>query len=285
MLAFRNTSGRPQKGEILFNGQKATAKLMKTYAAYVMQDDLFFAYLTVREILYFHAVLRSPVKGADALNQAVTDMITQLGLTKCASTAVGSHGKRGISGGERKRLAIGCELLSNPRLMFLDEPTSGLDSSTACSIIQVLKNQVHRTSVLCTIHQPSAKIIEMFDDLMLLSGGCIVYFGTIAGGVDFYASQNFPCPPLFNPADHFLDVISADPTDPKAMEVARNNAKKLIEGYTPPIQPQPSVTELGSTHPRSNKLVQFMYLLQRADFSTEIARLFSRNLYKMYFWR
>ena len=236
-----------------------------------MQDDLFFAFLTVKEILYFHAVLRSPAKGTAALNQAVEDMITKLGLTKCARTAVGSHGKRGISGGERKRLAIGCELLSNPRLMFLDEPTSGLDSSTACSIIQVLKQQVHRTTVLCTIHQPSTKIIELFDDLMMLSGGCIVYFGTVAGGVDYYASKNFPCPPLFNPADHFLDVISADPTDPAAMEVARGNAKKLIDGYTPPEPPTPTVTKLGTTHPRPNKLVQFMYLLQRA------ARLHYRN--------
>jgi len=173
-----------------------------------MQDDLFFTFLTVREILEFVSLLRLPRMSLHERTLRVEEIIDEMGLRKCVETAVGSHGKKGISGGERKRLSVGCELLANPRLLFLDEPTSGLDSSTACSIIKVLKQQTTRCTILCTIHQPSTRIFELFDLLLVLAAGSIVYFGSAKGGVDYYAANNFPCPPLSNPADHFRCYLS-----------------------------------------------------------------------------
>ena len=242
--------------------------MMKKYAAYVMQDDLFFSFLTVTEILAFVSALRLPHASPEIRKLRVEEIIDEMGLRKCKDTAVGSHGKKGISGGERKRLSVGCELLSDPRLLFLDEPTSGLDSSTAYSIIHILKTKNTRTTILCTIHQPSAKIFELFDLLMVLSAGNIVFFGSCQTGLDYYAKQGFACPPLYNPADHFLDVISADPTNHEAMQKASSNAKKLVDSYHTIAIPVPDVNEDEADdlpvvkHP--GKITQFRECLQRS---------------------
>lgn len=230
-LALRNKSGNIT-GDITLNGHKMCKNIVKRYTGYVMQDDLFFENLTVRENLTFAAKLRLPViMTSEEKERRVEEVITILGLRKCAETIVGGHEKRGISGGERKRLSVGVEMLCNPSLLFLDEPTSGLDSSTAWSIINVLKENTKNCTAICTIHQPSTKIFELFDYLMILAGGNIVYFGSAKDAVDYYNANNFPCPPLSNPADHFLDVISSDPSNPDQIVKAQKNAEDLIKYY------------------------------------------------------
>jgi ATP-binding cassette subfamily G (WHITE) protein 2 len=262
----------------LLNGRPLEKNLVKEYTAYVMQDDLFFGNLTVREVLTFAAALRLPKSTSESERiQKVDETITKLGLKKCADIRVGSHGKKGISGGERKRLSVGVELLSDPRLLFLDEPTSGLDSSTACSIINVLKNSTDKCTIICTIHQPSTKIFELFDVLMILAAGNVVYYGPAQEAVDYYAMQNFPCPPLSNPADHFLDVISADPSDPEQIQQAVENAKKLIEAYSTKNGTDVEFTEPKTDDPphtpaKPGRFVQFAHLYRRA----------ARNYYRNY---
>ena len=139
-----------------------------------VQDDVVVAQLTVRQSLLFAAALRMGRSAtADQQRARVDEVIEQLRLTKCADTIVGQAGARGISGGERKRLCIGTELLTKPRLLFLDEPTSGLDSSTAEIVVQVLKAlaQKDRVTVVCSIHQPGSQIYHVFDKLCFLDGG------------------------------------------------------------------------------------------------------------------
>lgn len=108
-----------------------------------------------------------------------------------------------LSGGERKRLSIALELVTNPSIMFLDEPTSGLDEVTAASCIRLLRRLAHEDrTIICTIHQPSAAMFEQFDDMYLLAQGHCVYQGSPKTLIPFLTSENFTCPKYNNPADY-----------------------------------------------------------------------------------
>lgn len=101
-----------------------------------------------------------------------------MGLQECADNLIGNWHLRGISGGEKKRLSIALEIITQPCLLFLDEPTSGLDSASAFFVVQTLKNVARRgRTVISSIHQPSSEVFALFDDLLLLSNGETIYFG------------------------------------------------------------------------------------------------------------
>ncbi|PFX21357.1 ABC transporter G family member 22 [Stylophora pistillata] len=151
----------PESGEILLNGTQLNKKLKKVIC-YVLQEDIFFANLTLRETLTFSAMLRLP----DALSKAeklqkVDQIVDNLDIRKCLDTR------------EKKRANIGSELITNPSLIYLDEPTSGLDSSNALNLVKTLKSFAAREkkTVVTTIHQPSSQIFYMFDKVLLLCGG------------------------------------------------------------------------------------------------------------------
>lgn len=107
-----------------------------------------------------------------------------------------------MSGGEKKRLSIGTELITNPPLMFFDEPTSGLDSSSSLQVISHLKDlaKTGRT-IICVIHQPSSKLLEFFDDVFVLSEGRCIYRGSVLDIVDTFQKLGFHCPNYYNRAD------------------------------------------------------------------------------------
>lgn len=141
-----------------------------------MQDDVIFPYFTVREAMTFAARLRLKISEEEQ-NKKVEGLIKDLDLGKCADTIVGSVLKKTISGGERKRTAIGVELITDPSVILLDEPTSGLDSfmaKTICKLLQKLAHQNGKT-IISTIHQPSSQAFAYFDRLLLMADGNIVY--------------------------------------------------------------------------------------------------------------
>jgi ATP-binding cassette subfamily G (WHITE) protein 1 len=118
---------------------------------------------------------------------------------------------KGISGGERKRTSIGVELITDPSLIFLDEPTTGLDSFTATSVMETLKDLAKSgRTIVQTIHQPNSDIYEMFDRLMLLAKGKVIYFNEAKYAVDYFGQNNYKCPELSNPADYFMSIMSIE---------------------------------------------------------------------------
>ncbi|CAN1277774.1 ABC transporter G family member 22 [Linum perenne] len=144
-------------GSISYNDQPYS-KFLKSRIGFVSQDDVLFAHLTVRETLTYAALLRLPSSlTREAKEKRAIDVIQELGLERCQDTIIGGSFVRGVSGGERKRVCIGTEIIINPSLLFLDEPTSGLDSTTALRIVQLLQEIAEAgKTVVTTIHQPSS---------------------------------------------------------------------------------------------------------------------------------
>lgn len=175
-----------------------------------MQDDVFFTKLTVRETLQFTADIRLP----DTLSRGeksafIDDLLDKFGLTKCQHTRIGDAFTKGISGGERKRLNIANELVHRPSLFLADECTSGLDSSSAMTILKVLKElKDEGRTVVISIHQPSSKMFLMFTKILLLSEGRVAYFGSPHSVVNYFESMDFPFPGVtYNPADYILELV------------------------------------------------------------------------------
>ena len=169
--------GMTMSGDIMFNDQyQLNADTFANYASYVMQDDVLFAYFTVREAITFAAKLKLTISD-DEINRKVDSLIKDLGLEACKNTQCGSVLKKTISGGERKRTAIGVELITDPKVVLLDEPTSGLDSFTTVRICRTLSKLAweRNKTIVATIHQPSSKAFSYCDRLILLSDGYVVY--------------------------------------------------------------------------------------------------------------
>jgi ABC-type multidrug transport system ATPase subunit len=161
-------------GSILINGASPTRRQFKRLTGFVDQDDSLMGTLTVRETLTYAALMRLPRKmPLKAKQRRVEDVIQELGISKIADSQIGIPGQRGISGGEKRRVSIGKELVTSPSLLFLDEPTSGLDAYNAGVVMDCLKRLAHegKRTIIVTIHQPRSNIFKMFDSLMLLSGG------------------------------------------------------------------------------------------------------------------
>ena len=120
----------------------------------------------------------------------VNEVLRELNLTKCENTRIGNPEKniKGISGGERRRLAFATEIITNPGLLFCDEPTSGLDSYMALSVVESMKTLANEgKTIVCTIHQPSSEIFDKFDALCLLAEGRLAYFGNLKEALEYFS--------------------------------------------------------------------------------------------------
>ena len=211
VLSGRVPAGGILSGEVTVNGQ-ARSEDFNERVAYVMQEELLFAFLTVHETFMLHARLRLPPSTPDKEKaESVDRLIAELGLKNVRDSPVGSPGgfRRGLSGGERKRCNIGVEMVRDPAAIFLDEPTSGLDSFQAQNVMSALRDLAgNGRSVVCTIHQPRSSIFAMFDQLMLLTDGRLAFIGDASAAVGYFETLMFKCPTLTNPADFFMDVMS-----------------------------------------------------------------------------
>ncbi|XP_024517961.1 ABC transporter G family member 11 [Selaginella moellendorffii] len=177
-LAGRLAKNARREGSIFVNGNLQTNMRHGT-AAYVKQEDVLLGTLTVLETITYSAQLRLPHSLPRSQKmEMVESVITEMGLGDCKHTVVGGWFSRGLSGGEKRRVSIALEILTQPSLLFMDEPTSGLDSASAFYVIKTIKNlATSKRTVIMSIHQPSSEVFEQFDNLCLLSQGALVYFG------------------------------------------------------------------------------------------------------------
>ncbi|KAK7252301.1 hypothetical protein RIF29_36147 [Crotalaria pallida] len=212
-LAGRLSSNMKHTGKILINGHKQS--LAYGTSGYVTQEDAMLSTLTAGETLYYSAQLQFPDSMSIAEKKERADItLREMGLQDAINTRVGGWISKGLSGGQKRRLSICIEILTRPKLLFLDEPTSGLDSAASYYVMSRiaslnLRDGIQRT-IVASIHQPSSEVFELFHDLCLLSSGETVYFGPASDANQFFASNGFPCPTLYNPSDHYLRIINKD---------------------------------------------------------------------------
>ncbi|KAG5179837.1 P-loop containing nucleoside triphosphate hydrolase protein [Tribonema minus] len=195
-------------GEYLMNDQPVSSTF-KRVSGYVMQDDALYPLLTVRETLQYAALLRIPGLGRAQKKEVVEETIKALKLSACANTIVGDDRHRGVSGGEKRRVSIGVDIVHQPKIIFLDEPTSGLDSTTALQIVETLRAICQRDrTIAVTIHQPSSRVFEVFDKVMFMSKGHLVYNGPPTGlGDHLQVISKDPLPKFANLSELFLEVV------------------------------------------------------------------------------
>ncbi|KAL3813062.1 hypothetical protein ACJIZ3_014330 [Penstemon smallii] len=170
----------PQSASLYVNQKPLDKPRFKKLSGYVTQKDTLFPLLTVEETLMFSAKFRLRVPQPE-LGSRVKSVTTELGLSHVANSLVGDERVRGISGGERRRVSIGVEVIHDPKILILDEPTSGLDSTSALLIVDMLKNMAEnrgRTIVL-SIHQPGFRIVKLFHSILLLSNGSVLHHGSM----------------------------------------------------------------------------------------------------------
>ncbi|KAJ4978239.1 hypothetical protein NE237_009019 [Protea cynaroides] len=212
------------KGSITLNGEPLESRLLKVISAYVMQDDLLFPMLTVEETLMFSAEFRLPRSLSKSKKKArVQALIDQLGLKNAANTVIGDEGHRGVSGGERRRVSIGIDIIHDPIILFLDEPTSGLDSTSAFMVVKVLQRIAQSGSiVMMSIHQPSYRIIGLLDSMIFLSRGQTVFSGPPSSLPQYFSEFGHPIPENENRTEFALDLI-------RELEGSSGGTKALVE--------------------------------------------------------
>jgi len=198
-------------GEIRINGHVSSIAEIKQLRGFVPQDDIVHEHLTVREQLYYSARLRNAENTSkQMINSIVEDVLNVMQLLDVQHSIVGNVERRGISGGQRKRVNIGLELAARPSILMLDEPTSGLDATTALDIIRSVKRLTAvGMTVVMVVHQPRYSLFTLFDEVLLLGlGGETVYLGASEGALPYFRNLGFKMPEHENPADWFMDVIS-----------------------------------------------------------------------------
>ncbi|KAL0449842.1 UNVERIFIED_CONTAM: ABC transporter G family member 5 [Sesamum latifolium] len=170
----------PQSASIYVNQKPLDKARFKKLSGYVTQKDTLFPLLTVEETLRFSAKLRLSLQEPE-LSSRVKSLMQELGLSHVAGARVGDDRVRGISGGERRRVSIGVEVIHEPKVLILDEPTSGLDSTSALQIIDMLNSmaETRGRTIILSIHQPGFRIVKLFNSILLLANGSVLHHGSV----------------------------------------------------------------------------------------------------------
>ena len=217
-------------GRTLFNGSADTSRIQ---SGFVIQQDILLPTLTVRETLMYAAQLRLPSSiSREEKGRLVEEVIMELSLKEAANTRIGNHEHRGCSGGEKRRVSIGVQLLSNPSLLWLDEPTTGLDSTSAYQIVKTLQTLARKgRTIIVTIHQPRSEIWGLFDNIILLTKGKPAYAGRAEECLPFFRNLGHEMPPFTNPAEHIIDLVSVDNRSEEAEAVAQVRVDRITKAW------------------------------------------------------
>ena len=211
---FSLLTGRLKRssGTLMLNGVEDELSKYKKLVGVVPQDDIMLKELNVKSILSHSANMRLPLElTKQAKSKQVLETIEFLGLGNVINSDIGNEEKRGISGGQRKRVNIGMEIVADPAILFLDEPTSGLDSSTSLELCRILYRlaRENRMTIAAVIHSPSPQTFMEFDNVLFLcKGGLVAYYGPTTDVLKYFTSLGFERGTDISPADFAMDIIS-----------------------------------------------------------------------------
>jgi ABC-type multidrug transport system ATPase subunit len=214
VLAHRTTTMKGEiHGKIMLNGQVIDEAAIRQVSTYVEQEDAMIGILTARETVDFAARLSMTRRASKKERfSTVDELIESFGLQRQADTIVGTPLRKGLSGGQKRRLSVASQLVTSPRLVFLDEPTSGLDSTASFECMKYIRQvaKQHNLIIIASIHQPSTTTFQLFDQLMLLSEGRTCYFGATSAVQGYFERIGRPIPLHINPAEYLLDLVNSD---------------------------------------------------------------------------
>ncbi|XP_066348152.1 ABC transporter G family member 25-like [Miscanthus floridulus] len=247
-------SGYKMTGSVLVNGKNVNIRSYKKIIGFVPQDDIVHGNLTVEENLWFSAKCRlsASMKPRDKV-LIVERVIDSLDLQGIRNSLVGTVEKRGISGGQRKRVNVGIEMVMEPSLLILDEPTSGLDSSSSQLLLRALRHEaLEGVNVCAVVHQPSYTLYNMFDDLILLAkGGLMVYNGPVKTVEEYFTTLGIRVPDRVNPPDHYIDILEGIVKPESGIKAKHLPAHWMLHnGYEVPSDMQDDVKEIGEQTPQ-----------------------------------
>lgn len=227
-------------GKCYVNDYLRNENTFKKRVGYVTQEDCLFSFLTVYETLYLGTCFYCNDLTKNEKDDLILDIINQLNLSKVKDTIVGDYRNKGLSGGEKKRLSIGLELISQPKIILLDEPTSGLDSFQALSVINTLEELSREgITIIISIHQPSSTIMNLINNIILISEGQTVYCGPTDRAVNYFLDIGFEMKNNFNPADFYLDLIALNYTSTELLDESKKRLNNLVNKWkeiTPPVR-------------------------------------------------
>ncbi|XP_076240672.1 brown [Calliopsis andreniformis] len=192
-------------GDVLLNGAPIDTGQMIRISGFVPQTDLAIESLTVQEHMEFMACMKMDRRlRVTSRKQRIMALLAELGLGKCGNSRLSA-----LSGGERKRVALAVQLLTEPSILFCDEPTTGLDSYGAMSVVRTLREvAASGRIVVCSLHQPASGLLDIFHEVLLLSAGRVAFQGSTLDATNFFDSLGLRCPPTFNSAEFFVSQLS-----------------------------------------------------------------------------
>ncbi|KAF1969337.1 ATP-binding cassette transporter-like protein [Bimuria novae-zelandiae CBS 107.79] len=227
VLAHRAaTLGASVEGSTYVNGAQSNLKDFRKLSSFVEQEDALVGSLTVRETLGFAARLALPGSVTKSERIArINSLLGAFGLQKQAHTLIGTPIRKGLSGGQKRRVSVASQLITSPKILFLDEPTSGLDSAASYEVMNFVRNTAkkYKILVIASIHQPSTTTFELFDQLLLLSHGKTAYNGPTTGIRDYFAGIGYEMPTYINPAEYIIQLVNTDFAQDHTEAAARLN--------------------------------------------------------------
>ncbi|KAI3474417.1 hypothetical protein Pfo_029278 [Paulownia fortunei] len=207
---------------------------LRKICGFVAQEDILFPLLTVKETLMFSAKFRLKEMSAPERDDRVEGLMQELGLMHVADSFVGDEENRGISGGEKKRVSIGVDVIHDPPILLLDEPTSGLDSSSALQVIELLSSMARakQRTIVLSIHQPSYRILQFIPNFLILSHGSVVHNGSLESLELAITRQGFRIPPQLNPLEFSMEIISTLEESYSKNHPSEVDRKELYPSYS-----------------------------------------------------
>jgi len=254
-------------------------------SAFVPQDDRLHGFYTCKKYMHHYARL-SGLPNDESTNERIDMLLAKLGLTSQADTIVGDIFLKGLSGGQKRRLSIALEALSEPSTFILDECTSGLDAESALQVMEFLKDYARLAPgrrVILTIHQPSSFIWTLLDHVILLSRGQLMFQGPREDIEVFFSSAGYPTKPGWNPSEHYITAVNDEFRDHE-LSVEEWHAKYVEWAQLHPISkaPQPN-----SIKRRNNSIVKASNLemrkTQRSGGPTVVVELTYRYFLNLWF--
>lgn len=279
LLEILNGNLKPQAGRVLLNGRDVHKEKLEGMIGYIPQDDLLIENLSVYENLYYAAKLSLGGYSEEQIQEIVDNTLQSLGLQEVKDLRVGSPLERYISGGQRKRLNIGLELIRKPLVLFVDEPTSGLSSRDSENIMDLLKElALEGKLVFVVIHQPSSTVFKMFDKFLILdTGGYPIYYGSPSDMIQYFkkhanqiSRHQGECMECGNVnIEQVFDIISAKIvneygrfTEKRKISPLQWNQLFLQEQQVPLIEAVKNLNEKGRLQ-LPNRLKQYLIFLRR----------------------